>query len=69
MLAHVLFNIGATNSFIAKSFICMHNLINEEFENSLYIATPLEKTILASRVCKGCELSMGKWDYEAGLLY
>ena len=68
MLAHVLFDTGASNSFIAKNFVCTHDLMSEDMERPILIATPLGKSLFADKVCKGCTLELGKWEYEVDLI-
>ncbi|XP_058208151.1 uncharacterized protein LOC131321160 [Rhododendron vialii] len=54
--ARVLFDSGASHSFIATSFVCALELYTESLDLPLSVETPLGGQSSLSRICKGCEL-------------
>ncbi|XP_058208134.1 uncharacterized protein LOC131321144 [Rhododendron vialii] len=54
--ARVLFDSGASHSFIATSFVYALELDIENLDSPLFVETPLGGKSSLSRICKGCEL-------------
>ena len=54
--AKVLFDSGASHSFIATSFVLALGLETEEFDPPLFVNTPLGSRAPLDRICRGCEL-------------
>ncbi|XP_058189231.1 uncharacterized protein LOC131306820 [Rhododendron vialii] len=54
--ARVLFDFGASHSFIAASFVRALELDTESLNSPLFIETPLGGFSSLSRICKDCEL-------------
>ncbi|GFY97392.1 hypothetical protein Acr_11g0016980 [Actinidia rufa] len=54
--AKVLFDSGASHSFIASSFVLALGLETEEFSPPLFVNTPLGGRAPLDRICRGCEL-------------
>ncbi|GFY93922.1 hypothetical protein Acr_09g0003680 [Actinidia rufa] len=54
--AKVLFDFGASHSFIALSFVLALGLEIEEFSPPLFVNTPLGGRAPLDRICRGCEL-------------
>ncbi|XP_058202902.1 uncharacterized protein LOC131317362 [Rhododendron vialii] len=54
--ARVLFDSGASHSFIVASFVCALELDTENLDSPLFVETPLGGKSSLNRICKGCEL-------------
>ncbi|KAH7838670.1 hypothetical protein Vadar_029706 [Vaccinium darrowii] len=54
--AKVLFDSGASHSFIAASFVRALELESEELSPPLFVETPLGGRTLLDRICRDCEL-------------
>ncbi|XP_058180087.1 uncharacterized protein LOC131298627 [Rhododendron vialii] len=54
--ARVLFDSGASHSFIAASFVCALELDTENLDSPLFVETPLRGKSSLNRICMGCEL-------------
>ncbi|XP_057504722.1 uncharacterized protein LOC130788172 [Actinidia eriantha] len=54
--AKVLFDSGASHSFIASSFVLALGLETEEFNPPLFVNTPLDGKAPLDRISRGCEL-------------
>ena len=52
----MLFDSGASHSFIASSFVLALGLETEEFSPPLFVNTPLGGRAPLDRICRGCEL-------------
>ena len=68
MLAHVLFDTSASNSFIVKNFVCTHDLMSKDMQRLIFITAPLRKSLFVNKICKSRILELGKWKYEADLI-
>ncbi|GFY91341.1 hypothetical protein Acr_07g0015370 [Actinidia rufa] len=55
-LAGVLFDSGASHSFIAASFVLALGLETEELNPPLFVDTPIGGRTPLDRICRGCEL-------------
>ena len=55
-LVGVLFDFGASHSFIAASFVLALDLETEEFNPPLFVDTPIGGKMPLDRICRGCEL-------------
>ena len=55
-LARVLFDSGASHSFIAASFVLALGLEIEELNPPLFVDTPIGGRMPLDRICRGCEL-------------
>ena len=58
--ARVLVDTGASHSFIAKSFSTGLRLETDTLDPPLYVDTPIGGRVLLDRVCRGCDLTIGK---------
>ena len=56
--ARVLFNLGASHSFIAASVVIELGLEVEALEEPLYVSSPLGIRARIGMICHGCELEI-----------
>ena len=56
--ARVLFDSGASHSFIAASVVIELDLEVETLEEPLYVSSPLGTTATLGMICRGCELEI-----------
>lgn len=56
--ALVLFDFGATHSFISSTFVRLSGLVVRPLDVGLAVATPIEKTIMCKRVVYRCPFSI-----------
>ena len=65
--AHVLFNSGATFSFISHDFARRANIAGQQISESIHVSSP-GGLISSSVVCPGCTFSIGGDDFVANLI-
>ena len=58
LLPRILFNFGASHSFIAASVVRELGLEVEALEDPLYVISPLRPTVSVDLICRGCELEI-----------
>ena len=56
--ARVLFDSGASHSFIAASVVIELGLEVDTLEESLYVSSPLGTMVRLGMICRGCELEI-----------
>ena len=56
--ARILFDYGASHSFIAASCVRELGLEVETLEKSLYLTSPLGTKVSVDLICQGCELEI-----------
>lgn len=56
--AHVLFDSGATHSFVSADFVRKHGLVTEISDIELHVGTPVGHSLLAKNVCKSCVIEI-----------
>ena len=56
--ARVLFDYGASHSFIAASCVRELGLEVEALDKSLYVSSPLGTRVSVDLICQGCELEI-----------
>ena len=56
--ARVLFDSGASHSFIVASCVRLLGLEVETLDNPLHVSSPLGTKARIDRICKGCELEI-----------
>ena len=56
--ARILFDYGASHSFIAASCVRELGLEVETLENLLYVSSPLGTRVSVDLICRGCELEI-----------
>ena len=56
--AKILFDYGASHSFIAASCVEELGLEVETFEKSLYVSSPLRTRVSVQQICRNCELEI-----------
>ena len=56
--ARVLFDSGASHSFIAASCVRVLGLEVETLDEPLHVSSPLETKARIDRICRGCELEI-----------
>ena len=56
--ARVLFDSGASHSFIAASYVREFGLEVETFEKPLYVSSPLRTRVSVDMICRGCDLEI-----------
>ena len=67
-LARVLFDSGASRSFISTPFALHANRELTPLKNKLIVTTPLGERIMKTSVFKGCEVVMGGMVLKANLI-
>ena len=65
--AHVLFDSGATFSFISLDFVRRANISSQQISESIHVSSP-GGLISSSVVCPGCTVSIGRDDFVANLM-
>ncbi|GFZ14666.1 hypothetical protein Acr_24g0008560 [Actinidia rufa] len=65
--AKVLFDSGASHSFIATSFVLALDLETEEFNSPLFVNTLFGGRAPLDRVCRGCELVILDCHFESSI--
>ena len=65
--AHVLFDSGATFSFISLDFARRANIASQQISESIHVSSP-GGLISSSVVCPGCTVSIGGDDFVANLM-
>ena len=65
---HVLFDSGASHSFISTSFASMLNLEVVPLHCSLYVETPMGGKMEAKRLCHACVLYIGGYEVTINLV-
>ena len=58
--ARVLFDYGASHSFIAASVVRELGLEVETLEEPLYVSSPLGTRVSVDLICRGCELEISR---------
>ena len=58
MWARVLFDSGASHSFIATSYVRVLSLEVETLDEPLHVSSPLGTKARIGRICRGCELEI-----------
>ncbi|XP_073007459.1 uncharacterized protein [Typha latifolia] len=66
--ARILFDPGATHSFISTSFLENADVAPGPLVEPLVIATPLGDFLKVRHVYRSCTLTFGEWDFRADLL-
>ncbi|XP_072979718.1 uncharacterized protein [Typha angustifolia] len=66
--ARILFDPGATHSFISTSFLENADVAPGPLVEPLVIATPLGDFLEVRHVYRSCTLTFGEWDFKADLL-
>ena len=56
--AEILFDFGASHSFIAASYVEELGLEVETLEKSLYVSSPLGTRVSVQWICRNCELKI-----------
>ena len=56
--ARILFDYGASHSFIAASYVRELGFEVETLEKLLYVSSPLETRVSVDLICRGCELEI-----------
>ena len=56
--AQVLFDAGATHSFVSKKFSILLNRSYELLESPLTIVTPVGKTMIVSQILRACSVNL-----------
>ena len=60
LLARVLFDSGASYSFIVVSVVIELGLVVETLEEPLYVSPPLGNRARIGMICRGCELEISR---------
>ena len=63
----ILFDSGATHSFISARFMNEHNIPSSLLEEIIYVETPLESRS-AKLICNSCPIEIGGWKFMADLI-
>ena len=67
-IARVLFDSGASNSFISSSFATKINKKPEPLSFQLVVSTPVGTTLTTNVYYKGCEITIGEMKTQADLI-
>ncbi|XP_073294544.1 uncharacterized protein [Primulina huaijiensis] len=68
MPAYVLFDCGATHSFVSKRFAKKMKLEGETLSEPLSVVTPVSKTIETHKVCRNCKICISNQIFKAKLI-
>jgi hypothetical protein len=63
----ILFDSGATHSFISAKFMSEYKITNSRLEEIIYVETPLESRS-AKLICNSCPIEIGGWKFTADLI-
>ncbi|XP_035545519.1 uncharacterized protein LOC118348279 [Juglans regia] len=66
--ACILFDSGASQSFVSATFVRMCNLVTEPLPQSLVVALPNGEIVCCSKVALGCPLDLGGRTLDADLI-
>jgi hypothetical protein len=66
--AHVLIDPGATHSFVSSRFVREHGLSTEQLNPGMSVSIPSGSSLLADKLCRGCEVLVGKKRMEGDLV-
>ncbi|XP_072959215.1 uncharacterized protein [Typha angustifolia] len=66
--AKILFDPGATHSFISTSFLRYADMTPEPLDEPLFIATPMGDSLEIRQIYSPCNLTFGEWEFRADLL-
>ena len=58
--ARVLFDTGASHSFIATSYVRVLGLKVETLDEPLHVSSPLRTKVRIDRICQRCELEISR---------
>ena len=64
----ILFDTGATHSFIASTFVSSLGLSSETLSGGLVVASPMGGVIVASEVCRSCVVRIAGQELTADLM-
>jgi len=67
-LVLVLFNCGATHSFIANACVGRLNLVKHDFGCELLVSTPSSGQVATSSVCVGCSMEVAGHRFKVNLV-
>lgn len=63
----ILFDSGATHSFISAKFMNEHKIYSRPLEELIYVDTPLQSRS-AELICDSCPIEIGGWKFMADLI-
>ena len=66
--AKVLFDPGATHSFVSLAFGCFSDKPPESLKYVMSVATPMGDSVIIQQVYKACQISMGEREFVVDLL-
>ncbi|XP_077228563.1 uncharacterized protein LOC143861534 [Tasmannia lanceolata] len=66
--SYVLFDSGATHSFVSSAFVTLHCLPTSPLDYDLCVSTPIGKEILTNRISKMCHVRIGNRELLAELI-
>ncbi|XP_077234212.1 uncharacterized protein LOC143876395 [Tasmannia lanceolata] len=66
--ACVLFDLGASHSFISSRFVVKHGLVHEPLDVELCVDTPVGGSLITDRICKSCAVKIGDRELPADLV-
>ncbi|XP_077234715.1 uncharacterized protein LOC143876922 [Tasmannia lanceolata] len=66
--ACVLFDSGASHSFISSRFVVKHGLVHEPLDVELCVDTPVGGSLITDRICKSCAVKIGDRELPADLV-
>ncbi|XP_077242430.1 uncharacterized protein LOC143882937 [Tasmannia lanceolata] len=66
--ARVLFDSGATNSFVSSSYVDMHDILTMPMEAELNLSIHVGGSMMSERICKLCPIRVGERDLLAELI-
>ena len=66
--ARILFDSGASHSFISRAFMLLLHLTPTILEDPLSVATPLGDFSVLDRICRRCVVSLDDMQFRADLI-
>ena len=64
----VLFDSGASHSFVSTSFVHKYHLHMENGNEKWHVQVPTERTQVTNLICRDCPFQIGNWDLRANLI-
>ena len=66
--AHILFDIGASRSFISQPFAYMLQLDIEPLTKPILVDTPGNNIVMVNLICRNCEFILANHTFQYGFI-
>ncbi|XP_071933023.1 uncharacterized protein [Coffea arabica] len=66
--AYVLFDCGASHSFVSKRFVILLNMVSEWLDDPYRVSIPGNKILVSHIRYKGCQIDVGGKEFDADLV-